>query len=656
MFGKPVAALVPALLLALGCVDDAEPPTDPFGSERYLTLTLTGDTVLVPFPEGSDPSAVGVFDLDIQREVYRPFSTEAVQSGDSLVWSRYFPLGGGSVLVLTGTAGDVSRVPILRSILSRSHLRRWHGLRTVMLSDVTADSIDRQRDDSPREAPLVVTHSVSIRFSPAVAESSLIVVDSLSFSGNNSIVLSVNREVPGTLEAVEGVVTQISAGRWLCTSDSLSSGGFKGVFSGVFTRNWYSTDPSTGELLGRSRMNSALLGGSFIPVGEQPNRFDIEVTVPTGMQIFAPLPLMSSEHGGSVSRFSTGSGLVRGVVPVFMGGYHSSYLSDGRSRLLVQTGIGDDETALDSLWADNMSALLQSMLGFSGSTFSILIVEGASESFMTPYHGCLVVSPGVLEDLSGVFSWGDSLAAGAPATGTSVVAAGAKCFTLQSIFMDPVLAEMIQAWMPCRFLAFMSLGEDLFKMRRAYRNYYLYQTGIMGGIEPSLADPSLPQSPLYDPVVRGKGPIVLEYLHSQGCLDYLPNLLDNLRHSGSYWSKIWANLGLYEGERRYRLVRQFLYQPGIPQIDVEWWIEDGLLKLVPSQMQPTAEYGVLFRYCKLYLDTGVQHQLILNPGDGDVLYAVLPSDASEGVLAIDLNTEEVIPADIVYRRRPSGGE
>jgi hypothetical protein len=54
---------------------------------------------------------------------------------------------------------------------------------------------------------------------------------------------------------------------------------------------------------------------------------------------------------------------------------------------------------------------------------------------------------------------------------------------------------MIQAWMPCRFLDFMSVSEDLFKKRRAYRNYYLYQTGITGGLERALADPGWREAP-----------------------------------------------------------------------------------------------------------------------------------------------------------------
>lgn len=653
---KRIVVALAASLAVLGCGEGPDPGAGGFPEGRFITLVHTGDTVLVPAPAGAVPSAPGDFTVDVRRDSALPHPDTLVHGADSLTFSRLFPLGGGSVLVLTGVAGDATRIPMVRRMLEQSTVRRWRGLREVHLSDITADSIDRIRNEPPREAPLFVNHRLGVTFRPAVADSTLQVVDTLSFRGRDRVTLSVHGGVPGTLTALTGAVEQAAPGSWVCVSDSTQGRSFSGVFTSVLPRNWHITDGASGELLGRCRMSSALLGGRFVPVGDHPNRFDIVVEAPHDLMVYAPITPVHNLSYGATAGFTTGNGLVRGVVPLFIGGYSEFTLSDGRSRLLTQTGIDQATFLEDSLWADNMSTFLQSLLGFPGSSFTILVVEGGSEGFMVPYHGCLVVAPGVLRTLSNVFSWGDSLAAGAPAAGTAVVAAGATCFTLQSIFLDPVLAEMIQAWAPCRFLDFMSVSEDLFKMRRAYRNYYLYQTGVTGGQERALADPELVRSPLYDPVVRGKGPIVLEYLHSQGCLDQLPNLLDNLRHSGNYWNKLWANLGLYEGERRFRLLRQFLYQPGIPQVSVEWWIEDGLIRLEPVQMQPAAQFGVLFRSCKLFLEDGSARPVILNPGDSNTLYAVLPPEASAGVAAIDLNPEEVIPADIVYRRRIPGSE
>ncbi|MFO7626959.1 MAG: hypothetical protein R6V62_06855 [Candidatus Fermentibacteraceae bacterium] len=651
MFKATLYAVALAMTLLSACGQGADPASDQYPGDRSYTLEVNGNTVSVPVPGSAGAHAPGDFIVEVRRDIAIPVESPAVHSGDSLVWSRHFPLGGGSVLVLTGVAGDVSRIPTLISMLEQSTLERWNGIRSVYLSDLSEDSLDMLRNDTPREAPLFLNHQVSIIFHPSVSESSLVVVDSLSFTGRTAVLLEVNPGVNGYLKGITGTVLQQSPDSWQCNPDSSGTGFFKAVFTATFPRNWYINDPVSLELLGRSRMNSALLGGRYVPVGEHPNRYGISVSVPEGMRVYTPITTVSTGHGGTEAFFSTGSDLVRGVVPVFMGDFESSTLSDGRSRLMVQTGLDSVETAADSLWADNLGSLLQSMLGFPGNTFSIIVADGASESFMVPYHGCLVVSPGVLTTLSGVFSWGDSLAAGSPATGAGVVAAGAECFTLQSIFIDPVLSEAIQTWMPLRFLDHMSTDEDLFRMRRAYRNYYLYQTCVTGGTEPALADPGLASSTLRDPVVRGKGPCVLEYLYFQGCLDYLPNLLDNFRHSGSYWNKIWANLGLYEGGRQYRLLRQFLYQPGIPQILVEWWTEDGLIRLSATQMQPSAEFSITYRTCKLFLEGGLQRHVILNPGDGGVLYAVLPPEAFEGVLAIDLNPDELVPADFVYRRR-----
>ncbi|GEM_PF-6283523 len=646
-----MSAVALVMILLSGCGQGAGPTSEQYIDERSLMLEISGNTVRVPVSGSTGAHPPGEFSLEIRRDIAVPSELPTTHPGDSLVWSRHFSLGGGSVLVLTGVAGDMSRIPTLISILEQSTLERWSGLRSVYLSDLSEDSLDILRNDSPREAPLFVNHLVSIGYHPSVSESSLVVVDSLSFTGPDAVLLSVNPGVQGFLKGITGTVLQLTADSWQCNPDTSGSGAFSAVFSATFPRNWYINDPESGELLGRSRMNSALLGGRYIPVGEHPNRFGISVSVPRGMRVYAPVATVSTEHGGSEAVFSTGSGLVRGVVPVFMGDFQLTTLSDGRSRLLVQAGLDSLVTSTDSLWAENLGTLLQSMLGFPGSTFAIIVAEGASESFMVPYHGCLVVSPGVLGTLAGVFSWGDSLAAGSPAAGAGVVAAGAQCFTLQSIFIDHVLSEAIQTWMPLRFLDHMSTDDDLFRMRRAYRNYYLYQTCVTGGTEPALADPGLASSSLYNPVVRGKGPCVLEYLYFQGCLDNLPDLLDNFRHSGSYWNKIWANLGLYEGGRQYRLLRQFLYQPGIPQILVEWWTEDGLIRLSATQMQPSAEFSVTYRTCKLFLEGGMQRQVILNPEDSGVLYAVLPPEASEGVRGIDLNPDELIPADFVYRRR-----
>lgn len=649
MYKATLSAVVLVMVLLSGCGQG--PGSEQYQGDRLFTLEISGNSVVVPFSGSTGFHAPGDFTVEIRRDITIPAELPTAHPGDSLVWSRHFPLGGGSVLVLTGMAGDMSRIPTLVSMLERSTLERWSGLRPVYLSDLSEDSLDKLRNDSPREALLFVNHQVSIVYHPSVSESSLVVVDSLSFTGPDAVILTVNPGVQGFLKGITGTVLQSTADSWQCNPDTSGAGMFSAVFTATFPRNWYINDPESGELLGRSRMNSALLGGRYIPVGEYPNRYGISVSVPEGMLVYSPVAVVSTEHGGSEAVFSTGSGLVRGVVPVLMGDFESTTLSDGRSRLLVQAGIDSAVTSTDSLWAENLGSLLQSMLGFPGSTFAIIVAEGTSESFMVPYHGCLVVSPGVLGTLSGVFSWGDSLAAGSAATGAGVVAAGAQCFTLQSIFIDPVLAEAVQTWMPLRFLDHMSTDEDLFRMRRAYRDYYLYQTSITGGTEPALADPGLASSSLYNPVVRGKGPCVLEYLHSQGCLDLLPNLLDNFRHSGSYWNKIWANLGLYEGGRQYRLLRQFLYQPGIPQILVEWWTEDGLIRLSATQMQPSAEFSVIYSTCKLNLEGGLQRQVILNPGDSGVLYSVLPPEASGGVLGIDLNPDELIPADFVYRRR-----
>jgi hypothetical protein len=647
---------VVVLLVFAGCGDDTgqDAPSRDYG--QFLSLEEGGNRVHVPITGRTDGASPGEFSLALRRDVRLPVSPEVIQSGDSLTLSRHFPLGGGSVLILTGTSPDPGRLSAVKSMLEGSILERWPGLRSVTLSDTSPASIDSARNRIPRDAPLIIHHNVDIRFAPTHSESSLTVVDTLSFSGRYSPFLSVNRDMAGTLEAVVGSIEYEAHRGWRCVADSsLFPPEFVGVYREVIPRNWYTTDASTGEILGRSRLNSSLLGGRYLPVGDYPNRFDIQVTAPRGMQVFVPLS-PSYSLNDTLQAFTTGTGLVRGTVPVFIGDYEELLLSDGRSRLLIQADIDDESMEQGLHWADNLGGFLQQHLGFPGSTFSILVLEDDGNGFSVPYHGCLVVSPGALESVSGVFSWADSLSVGRPGRGIGVVASAAASFTLQSIYIDPVLADMIQAWIPCRFMAVYGTQDGLIGMRRAYRKYYLHQTEATGGLEHALSDPDLRGSPLYDPVVRGKGPVVLEYLEREGCLRSLPNLLDNLRHSGSYWPKLHTNLGFFEGQSRYRLIRDFLYTPGIPQVEVEWWIEGGVLQAFTRQMQPSDSFSIQFRSAVLLFENNDPITIMLSQDSSGRLSGIIPSRASDPVVGIDVNPEEVIPADIVYRRRARGSE
>ncbi len=645
-----------AVLLVSGCAGEQAREPAVTQAWNFVSLEEGGNTVRVPIVPGMDPAAFD-FRLELRRDVPLPVSDRVTRSSDSLSLVRMFPLGGGAVLALTASPADPGRMSLADSLLEQSVLVRWHGLRSVRLSDVWGDSIDSIREAPQKMPTLVINHSLEIAFTPADPDSSLVLTDTISFSGGDTVLLSAHPGVPGDFAALSGTVgrSTSAAGAWFCKApEDSSSGGFLGVFSAVLPRNWHIYDSSGGGLLGRCRMNSLLLGGGYVPVGGGMNRFRIRVDAPHGMEVFCPLPTVFSEDGGAPAEFSTGAGLHRGVVPVFIGDFDTALLSDGRTGLAVQAGLDTAGVAADSMWADHMSGVLWSHLGFPGAVFSILVVDGGGDDCMAPYHGCLVVSPGVLSELAGVFVWGDSLAAGSPAAGVRVAVAGAECFTSQSIFLDPVLEDVIKAWMPCRFLDYMSDDESLFRMRRAYRNYYLHQTAVIGGEERALADPALGDSPLSDPVICGKGPLVMEYLYTQNCLGRLSLVLESFRHSGSYWSKIRANLGLQEGERRSRILRQFLYQPGIPQVETEWWEEGGQVTLSPRQMQSSGDFGILFGSCKVFLDDGTSRTVLLNEGREGILNGFLPPEAAGRVVAVDLNPDESIPADIVYRRRPLG--
>lgn len=649
---KTILPLTAGLFLLLaGCGPEPGPEPPESGPLRYIELEVRGNRVRVPEPEPAEAGAPPHFTAALVREGIPDLPDDPVVHLDSLTLARYFPLGGGAALAVTGFAGSPGRLPGVRTALEESVLEVWPGLRSVTLSSTTPGAVDSLRNRAPRHPPLMVHHSVDIGFFPESSDSSLLISDTLFFSGRDSVVLSVHPEIDPFFEPLSGRVSRISHNRWLCLVDSsLAAPGFTGVFRTVIPRNRQLTDPATGELLLRNRMNSSLIGGRYLPVGEHPNRYRIRVSAPADMGVFTPLPGVDPPDYRTVAAFSTGTGLVRGVVPVFIGDFEEVSLSGGRTRLLYQLGI-DEETLEHGLhWAGNLSDLLQARLAFQGSGFSILLIHHPDHFFAVPYHGCLVVSPEALESLSGVFTWGDSLASGVSPRGTEVAASAAACFTLQSIHLDPVLARMIRSWIPCVFMAAHGAREDVARMRRAYRTFYLYETETIGGYEHALADPLLRNSPLYDPVVLGKGPMVLEYLDSEGCLERLPELLDNFRHTGSYWPKLHTNLGFFPGDREFKLIRELLYTPGIPQVEAEWWAGAGVLRIKPRQMQPAPDFTLQFRSAVLFFENDDPLQIPLQEQAGS-LYGGIPSRATEPVTGIHLNPEELIPADIIYRRR-----
>ncbi len=160
------------------------------------------------------------------------------------------------------------------------------------------------------------------------------------------------------------------------------------------------------------------------------------------------------------------------------------------------------------------------------------------------------------------------------------------------------------------------------------------------------------ESPLHDPVIFGKAPIVIEFLIYEipAFERAVPRALRNLRHSGDSFGRLFSAMGIPESSGYGEMFFQWLYSPGVPQLEIMWTDSSGTLNLFVEQLQPGQDFplGSILDEVRVHTGTGII-DLDLTPGSTEGIYIADIQAVTERILAIDIDPDGFLPADIVYR-------
>lgn len=578
---------------------------------------------------------------------------------DSLRFNKEWYVGGSAVLVFSVTIpdrGDEQLIRSARAVCEGALIVPPEGLRSVFLSDRTGTGIDMERASTAVEPPPDVTHHLMVYYQQDSTASSLEIIDSLvvDFSESNADSMAftfIHRDTSSVISSTAGIFRRDSTqNQYLCFADS--SGMYTGVFRNQFQINIPYLD-SRGRVSVQSRLTSAYLSGDgYCPISAAPARYVVRMFLPDSISSWTPL-----EKGETQDEWYSGPGGIVGGLPIAIGNYTESTLFP-RYRMLILAG--SPISSLDSIAVEKIASVLRSTLDFPSVEFSFVEVINPGGSVVISAFGGMLFSRGSLESLADVSVWDENLVNGVVPAGSEILIGAAKGILVQSLQLDPVVSDMLAAWIPLRYYTANTDNEPgIAVMRNAYLKYYLFNTENLGGngntpvvAEYALGDPMLNDSPLRPFVAGGKGVIIMEYLNSLRMLNRLPYLLQDFTHasSGNFWLKISSSLRVYRGTDKYDLLRALLYQPGIPQIHVKWWEEDEMILIDMNEIQPGLPFNLEFSECQINLtDTTVTRTLTpsIEPG---LLQCTTDPVGYGHVSTIDLNYTGVIPADIMYTR------
>lgn len=582
---------------------------------------------------------------------------------DSLRFNMEWHVGGSAVLVFSVTIpdrGDEQLVRLARAICYDASIVRPAGLRSVFLSDRTGSQIDLERASTAVEPPPNVTHHLMVYYQQDSTGSLLEIIDSLvvDFTGSNADSMAftfIHRDASSVISSTAGIFRRDSAqNKYFCFADS--SGMYTGVFRNQFQINIPYLD-SRGRVGVQSRLTSAYLSGdAYYAISAVPENYIVRIFLPDSISSWTPLA-----GGDSPDEWHSNPGGIVGGLPIAIGNYTESSLFP-RYRLLIfeESPI----SSFDSIAVEKIASVLRSTLDFPSAEFSFVEIINPGGPVVTSAFGGMLFSRGSLESLADVSAWDENLATGIVPSGSEILIGAAEGILLQSLQLDPIISDMLAAWIPLRYYAANTNDEqDIILMRNAYLKYYLFNTENLGGsgstpviAEYALGDPMLNNSPLRSFVAGGKGIIVMEYLNSLRMLNRLPYMLQDFTHasSGNFWLKISSTLRVYRSTDKYDLLRALLYQPGIPQIRVRWWEDDERILIDMTEIQPGLPFNLEFSECQLHLtDTTITRTLMPSIEPGLVqCTAGLPGYGE--VAAIDLNHTGMIPADLMYTRVPDG--
>ncbi len=578
---------------------------------------------------------------------------------DSLRFNRKWYIGGSAVLVFSITVpdnGDEQLVSMAETVCSEALIVHPPGLRSVFLSNRTGSEIDLERAAAAVEPPPDVTHHIMVYYQQDSTGTLLETIDSLvvDFRESNLDSLAftfIHRDTSSVISSTAGIFRRDSTpNQYFCFADS--SGMYTGVFRNHFKINIPYLD-SRGAVCVQSRLTSAYLSGDgYYPVSSAPAGYYVHLFLPDSITSWTPLA--EGELPGEW--YSLPGGIVGGL-PIAIGNYTQGLVAP-RYRMLVLSG--SPISSLDSLAVEKITSVLRNTIDFPSAEFSFVEIINPGGPVVTSAFGGMMFSRGSLESLVDVSMWDESMVNGIVPEGCDILTGAAGGILSQSLHLDPIISRMLAAWIPLRY--FVENTDDeagIEEIRKVYLKYYLFHTQNIGGsgstplvAEYALSDPMLNQSPLKPFVSGGKGVIVMEYLNSLRMVNRLPYMLQNFTHasSGNFWQKISLSLRVYEGTSQYNLLRALLYQPGIPQISVKWWEEDGKLLLTMTEIQPGSRFNFEFDRCRLYLsDTTVVRSLVPS-GEPGLFQCPTDLPGYGEISAIDLNYRGVVPADFMYTR------
>ncbi len=490
---------------------------------------------------------------------------------------------------------------------------------------------------NPSQREITVLDTLVIDFSPTQSDSELTLF--LPNSGTGSSFESLN----GHFEYVGDSIR--------CVADS--SRIFTGLFSG--TRSGFISGSTDRIIISGLQINpstSFQCGMWFYPGNDIPASYSLDISVPDmGYSIYAPLQELSSVVSDSllIVSYSSPEGGVRGPLAWATGGFSEIDIAGWRSKYFCHNS---DSLALEmSYLADEIASVFWNNMGFSGARLDFVIVRSLDIPVFLTGPGCVFLSSDILASIQGYESWSDSLVSGITVPAAAVVFETARSFLAGSTYLTECLRDAFAAWSVYKFIT-AEENTDSAELLEAFLKYYLYSTEITGGTEYAIADPELIESPLYDPVILGKAPIVIEFLTREipAFKRGIPRALGNLRHSGDSFSRLFSAMGIRESGAFGEMFFQWLYNPGIPQIEVAWADSSGYLQIWLEQYQPGQNFPLGSITDDILIVSEENSEVIeLSRGSTEGFFAGRIPSGIQNIRAINIDPDRILPADIIYR-------
>ncbi len=585
------------------------------------------------------------------------FTVVMYERGDSSVVERIWNRGGGELAVLRVKSRNTSFNILLTSvkgILSTAEIVEPESglIRLVELSDRSRAEIVKEVNADVTVSP-EVTHRIFLSVNPLEREMSVLdsmTIDFRPTQTDSQLTMFLPYCDNGTsFEAIKGSALDIGDSV-ICTADSSR------LFSGLYSGNWSgfissATDRVTANGLQINPSTSFQSGMWFYPGCDIPSAYVFNISVPDkGYEIYSPLREVARSVRDSILTVSCESpiGGIKGPLSWATGGFTENIIARDRSRYIC---LESDSTALEMIGlADAVAEVLWRNMGYEGAKLDFVVVRSLDVPVFITGPGCVFLSTDMLASIGGYESWSDSLVRGTAVPATSIVFETAKAFLSGSTYLSENLKNVLAAWSVYKFA--LTGNEDASsQLLEAFRKYYLYTTELYGGVEYAVADPWLNVSPLHDPVILGKAPVVMEFLsHEIPAFERaVPRALGNLRHSGDSFNRLFSAMGISENTEYGELYFQWLYSPGVPQLQVTWADSAGELYLSVQQFQPGQDFplGSIPGEVLVFTESD-SFELRMSPGSSEGLYKGDISDVTGRIRAVDIDKENILPADIIY--------